>query len=83
MNNSTAQLYATAAVLSISNLLYTSIAILPTNNALKAIAQSSTSEGLEKTVELVKKWDGLNMKRGYLVLASAVLGTWLTASREV
>jgi hypothetical protein len=82
-SSTTAQLYATAAALTIGNLVFTRIAIMPTNNALTQIAQSSGEAGLEKTVELVRKWDGLNMARGYFVLASTVLGIWLTATRPL
>ena len=83
LNSRTAQLYAVAAVLAIGNLVFTGIAIVPTNNALKAIAQSKSDQGLEEVVDLVKKWDGLNMTRGYFVFAAAVLGTWLTTSRSL
>lgn len=83
MSSTTAQLYAAAAALAIGNIVFTKLAIVPTNDALEAIAKSTSDAGLEKVVPLVKKWDGLNMTRGYLVLAAAVLGTWLTASRPL
>jgi uncharacterized membrane protein len=83
MSSSTAQLYATAAALAIGNMVFTRIAIMPTNNALMEIAKSGSEAGVEKTVDLVKKWDGLNMTRGCLVFAATVLGTWLTASRPL
>ena len=82
-SSSTAQLYAAAAALAIGNIVFTGLFVLPTNNALEAIAQSSGKQGVEKTVALVKKWDGLNMARGYFVFGAAVLGTWLTASRPL
>jgi hypothetical protein len=83
LNSSTAQLYAAAAGLAIGNLVFTRIAIMPTNNALIEIANSGSEAGLEKTLDLVKKWDGLNMARGYFVLAASVLGVWLAASRPL
>lgn len=83
MSSTTAQLYIAAAALAVGNLLFTRIAIMPTNNAIMAIAQSTSKDGLEKLVDLVKKWDELNMTRGYFVLAAAILGTWLTASRQL
>ena len=82
-SSTTGQLYTAAAILAISNVIFTSIAIMPTNKAISAIAKSTSDQGLEKTVSLVKKWDGLNMTRGYFVLAAAVLGTWTAASRPL
>lgn len=83
LDSTTAQLYAAAAALAIGNIAFTRIAIMPTNNALVEIANSESEALLDKTVDLVKKWDGLNMARGYFVLAASVLGIWLTASKPL
>jgi hypothetical protein len=82
-SSSTAQLYATAALLAVGNPAYTGLVTLPINNAITAITQGAGEQGVEKVVGLVRKWDGLNMTRGFIMLPATVLGTWLTASRPM
>lgn len=68
-------LWATAAVATISQLPWTVLAMMPTNDRLNALATSKEEQekaSTEEVVGLLKKWRWMNIVRGSLALVGGV-----------
>ncbi|KAL4893824.1 hypothetical protein BDV59DRAFT_201583 [Aspergillus ambiguus] len=71
-------LYCVAAALTLGIVPYTLAAMIPTNNALIAKAQSKGELSAQESAEtepLLEKWTKLNVLRGFLPLVGGLLGT--------
>jgi Domain of unknown function (DUF1772) len=80
-------LYAAAAILAPSIMPYTLLVMMPTNNllekrtessvaAVKGEAEAEVKGGQESTHALVDRWASLNLVRGLISGAAAVLALW-------
>lgn len=67
-------LYSTAAVLTLSIVPFTILAMSSTNNQLLEKADSTFHSSDTETVDLIQKWTTLNRVRSFLPLAGAFCG---------
>jgi hypothetical protein len=79
-------LWAFAAVATISQTPWTVFVMMKTNNRLNALAASEKEQEKasdEEVVGLLKQWTWMNFVRGSLALAGGVAGIWALVERQV
>lgn len=73
--------YALGGVLTAAVMPFTLGLMMPTNNALLAVADGKKTVGAAEVKELLKRWQLLNNVRGLLPLAGSAIMLWDVISR--